>query len=356
MSEVFEGAGALRIMDKVSATMSAPDRAAAESVMRGMAGVVGELDTLREDNALLRSKNEVIYGALDDAVEELDELRGLVLDAAKAHGMETVGVTAEELARRIAERAMEESGPSLMPEGCEWPRFEDGEMVGYHDSVLYQGKTEQVQSVYFSLRDKAATLSLTGVGHEKLYQLAPGEHVKRPVPRDRDGIRIEIGDAVFGGDGRLWDVTGYRWDKAPYVIEGEDRESPVAEVKQLKPGWLTHEEPSGEAAACGRTSQNGPDRTIQDRQVGKTSREAPEKGGKASRLSDSSPDSGAKRKESPVLSDSWEKLEEDATVVPAAYCRKFGMNLPVDPDRADYSEAFAADLIRRARALAGEGE
>lgn len=320
MSEVFEGAGALRIMDKVSATMSAPDRAAAESVMRGMAGVVGELDTLREDNALLRSKNEVIYGALDDAVEELDELRGLVLDAAKAHGMETVGVTAEELARRIAERAMEESGPSLMPEGCEWPRFEDGEMVGYHDSVLYQGKTEQVQSVYFSLRDKAATLSLTGVGHEKLYQLAPGEHVKRPVPRDRDGIRIEIGDAVFGGDGRLWDVTGYRWDKAPYVIEGEDRESPVAEVKQMKPHWLTHEDPA-------------------DRQK--------------------SPDPADKSGSAPLAADSWEKLEDDITAIAAlersqSYLESHGEDY--EYGRRNPWRAAAVDLVRRARALAGEGE
>lgn len=55
----------------------------------------------------------------------------------------------------------------------------------------------------------------------------------------KDGKAIEPGDVVWGEDGLNWLVTGFRWDKGDHVVEATAR----GEVKQLNPGWLTHEEP-----------------------------------------------------------------------------------------------------------------
>lgn len=54
--------------------------------------------------------------------------------------------------------------------------------------------------------------------------------------------------------------------------------------------------------------------------------------------------------------DSWELLEEDATIAPAAYCHDRGLTCACDPDpdAATYVEAMTRDLVRRARALAGD--
>lgn len=51
--------------------------------------------------------------------------------------------------------------------------------------------------------------------------------------------------------------------------------------------------------------------------------------------------------------DSWERLEDDATMSPWSYCDKYGLVVDrSDGELAPTNEAFAIDLIRRAKALA----
>lgn len=50
--------------------------------------------------------------------------------------------------------------------------------------------------------------------------------------------------------------------------------------------------------------------------------------------------------------DSWERLEDDATKQPYAYCVEHGL----DDGPLPTNEKFARDLVRRARMLAERGE
>ena len=124
------------------------------------------------------------------------------------------------------------------------------------------------------------------------------EYARTEPPKpvlDRDGVPIEPGDVVWGEDGLDWLVTGFRWDNGDHVVEA----TAMGEVKQLKPEWLTHEEP-----------------------------------------------------------ESWERLEEDAAKGACAYfgssefsckeCHFFGRE-------HDCSGLMAMDIVRRAKALAGVG-
>ncbi len=49
--------------------------------------------------------------------------------------------------------------------------------------------------------------------------------------------------------------------------------------------------------------------------------------------------------------DSWEKVEDDATISPIAYLQKRGMSADVDVD--DATEKMATDLVARCKRLAG---
>lgn len=59
-----------------------------------------------------------------------------------------------------------------------------------------------------------------------------------------------------------------------------------------------------------------------------------------------------KRVRRPAPPDSWERLEDDATKPPYAYCVEHGL----DDDSLPTNEKFARDLVRRAKDLAGVSE
>ena len=84
-----------------------------------------------------------------------------------------------------------------LPEGVEWPRFEDGEPVGIGDDVSVGGEPWKVRCAI--LREECWALSV-----ERDYDTATvrgdyGERVKRPAPKvlDADGVPIEVGDTVW---------------------------------------------------------------------------------------------------------------------------------------------------------------
>ena len=90
----------------------------------------------------------------------------------------------------------------LMPEGLEWPMFEDGNPIAYGDA------SDDIAAVM---------VMLDGSGYELIdmpdYVVRPrGERVKRPEPEvlGADGLPIEIGDTVYlESFGRPFTVVGF---------------------------------------------------------------------------------------------------------------------------------------------------
>ena len=186
-----------------------------------------------------------------------------------------------------------------LPEGIEWPRFEDGELVKVGDEVECDGDVMDVVGLFFEdgkWRIHVETTGTFGFLHGK-----HGERVKRPTPKvlDADGAPIKVGDKVYlRSNGREGKVVGFYEDKGEtWVGEtwvsvsyelGNDRMTVNTEGKAL-----THERP-----------------------------------------------------------DSWERIEEDAKLAPRDYLEKRGMN----PEKTELIASMMADLVRRAKELAKAGE
>lgn len=89
------------------------------------------------------------------------------------------------------EAELKASKPSQLPEGIEWPRFEDGELVRFGDRFVDRdGVAKKVTDVHF-YEDKVF------VGPCDRYKY--GEPVKRPEREvlDADGVPIKVGDTVY---------------------------------------------------------------------------------------------------------------------------------------------------------------
>lgn len=175
-----------------------------------------------------------------------------------------------------------------------WPRFEDGEPVMPGDKVhyvsTYHDETEiEVESI--TVMDGFFVLC-DDECRSNQYEL--GQRVKRPEPEvlDADGVKIKVGDTVWTLDGLEGVVTKVE-DGAAYIAYESDY------AQREEAANLTHTRP-----------------------------------------------------------DSWERLEEDASKEPCFY---FGFDDKLCSDGAgcpanksgDCSKLKAADLIRRAKALAG---
>lgn len=191
----------------------------------------------------------------------------------------------ERIAGRIdAERAL--------PEGVEWPRFEDGELVKIGDDVEYKGETMRVYLATLDADGWALWCSREGIDGRLSGSF--GERVKRPTPKvlGADGAPIEVGDTVY--------------------CDGEDEPLRVSHITDSIKVTLINSHASYFAVNPSRLSHERPD--------------------------------------------SWERLEQDAKGGPTGYARDIlGVNVRTTTTSEDY-EAFARDLVRRAKALAKAGE
>lgn len=148
----------------------------------------------------------------------------------------------ERIADRIdAERAL--------PNGMEWPRFEDGELLKMGDEVEFEGETMRVSFVSFYA--DGWSFHCEREGFDGRLSGSYGERVKRPAPEvlDADGVPIKVGDTVYlRSNGREGKVVGFYEDKGEtWVGEtwvsvsyelGSDRMTVNTEGKAL-----THERP-----------------------------------------------------------------------------------------------------------------
>lgn len=124
-----------------------------------------------------------------------------------------------------------------LPRGVEWPRFEDGELVRFGD--VYEspsGKLNRADSVTF--RRESWTIQqfdsvVNGMAREH------GTPVKHPPVIAADGQPVEVGQTLYGEDGKAWEVERIAHGEThPVVATDAD-----CNRRGLRPSWLTHEEP-----------------------------------------------------------------------------------------------------------------
>lgn len=190
----------------------------------------------------------------------------------------------------------------------------------------------------------------------RLIREKAGEYME--LPKDADGAAIHIGDAVYF-ESEVAKVCGMRWDGASWSLCLHDRTEDAASHRcRLVPtaaligadgaliavGDIVYRDADPEplqvdliyAGSMGYCTVR-----LKDSAGIYTSADAP-------RLSHKKPEPLE-----PEPADSWEKLEEDASVGAQDYCANW---LGIDIRKtltSDDDRAFAKDIIRRAKKLAG---
>lgn len=246
----------------------------------------------------------------------------------------------DEVERRLLAR--------LMPDGCEWPRYESGEMVQIGDDVIERFIDDPIKVRSIEFRD-GYTFLREVYKTDRTILVHPGERVKRPAPKvlDADGAEIRVGDTVWhvetGEQCKVVEVDS-RSVSVDFRVDGDG----TKHTGSILPANLTHRAPV--LAADGRPLRkgehvwnvNGDDEgyvfgfiddgrvTIED--GGITYPESPDQ------LTHERPDS-------------WERLEEDASLDPFDYCVGRGV-ADMGADHLEDARVMARDLVRRARALA----
>lgn len=237
-----------------------------------------------------------------------------------------------------------------LPEGMEWPRFEDGEPVRIGDELEFEGKTMRVCEVALYADGWALWCDREDMSG-RLYGKY-GERVKRPAPEvlDADGAPIEVGDVVYyDGEPHPLTVVGITRDGKDALVDANGEESCV---EGGRPQDFSHDAPKpvldaegvlikvGDTVYC-----NGEDEPlmvshiVDSTKVALTADRVSYFQVNPSRLSHQCPDS-------------WERIEEDAKLAPRDYLEKRGMN----PEKTERIASMMADLVRRAKALAKAGE
>lgn len=161
-----------------------------------------------------------LFERIADRIEaETDELRGLRGENERLRGM-------------VREQAL--------PDGIEWPRFEDGELVKVGDTVGSDEPFTAKEIAFESERwlIKASSRSVCGYFHG-----AFGEPVKRPTPKvlGADGAPIEVGDTVYC-DGEDEQLIVDSFD-GPGCVCVTLAKSPSGMLYTIEPSRLSHERP-----------------------------------------------------------------------------------------------------------------
>ena len=293
------------------------------------------LDWVREHGGLGQVKMDYTMGeCFTDLVDRI---------AAKL-GVKVEGLDAQDSEPSI----MDTIDRRMMPEGMEWPRFEDGEPVRFGDRFE---NADGGESVLHTLIAKDCRESLGDGVFWKLSKgakavwLKDGERVKRPAPKvlDADGVEIRAGDRLYDIDTGCGRTVRAVNDNGTVEFDGHGNR-----------GWfgkfLTHRAPvlaaDGKPLRVGDTVwyANGDSpqlkviRIESDRVVTENARDG-EQWWAAYILTHERPDS-------------WERLEEDAGKNPFDYCKDVGHRLDTCEDSEEYK---ARDLVRRAKALAERG-
>ena len=239
--------------------------------------------------------------------------------------------------------AMECMRRRLMPEGYEWPRFEDGEPVRIGDKAIRYEEDFEVRHI--------ATYS-DGSFLLNFWSYASGERVKRPAPKvlTADGEPLEVGQTVYAlNDDRPYTVKKVETNRVT-VNAGEG-----AYDVWKAPTYLAHHRPVLDAD--GVPIELGDDLySVEgglklhvsniDRvscMIATSAMFALDKWADPSMFTHTKPEP-----------DNWERIEEDAEKDPCSY---FGFDGEETCGKCPASgknceQTMALDIVRRAKALA----
>ena len=293
----------------------------------------------------------------------LDLVKAFVHQGAVEHGFflkiaHTLGTSiydgtdnADALLAKISER--------LMPEGTEWPCYEDGEPVRLGEHWEEDGFDESVTRI------DSIEFADDGVRFENEYNevfCRYGERVKRPAPKvpDADGVEIRVGDTVWFADGSLEDYD-------PHIVESVNADPRLLRIETIKlkgcnylfpASSFTHRAPV--LAADGKPLKEGDkvwstagefdgERTVKD--VCKD----PDEQSYAMFEERGEPWSCLCCLLAHEQPDTWERLEHDAEKTVCEYlCANYDCaNCPFESARC--AEEVKKDIIRRAKKLAERG-
>ena len=244
----------------------------------------------------------------------------------------------------------------LMPEGMEWPRFEDDAPVRMCEEAAKNSESFNISTV---------TLCNGGDFLLNFRAYPKGKRVKRPAPKvyDADGVEIKRGDTV-------WPTEN---PKDGYVLGGEVLTMARADGGRIRVDFLdesgnistyyaselTHRKPI--IAADGRPMHEGEHVWHVETGIELVVKELPKPGEyqavvvfapPASHLTSFDPDQLTHERP-----DSWELLEADCSMNTGVYTReRMGIDVGKVPAKESRRIDMMRDLVRRAKALAERGE
>lgn len=316
-----------------------------------------ELERLRR-NAL---RSEIVDQSMDNIEREIK------LGVNSIAELLEIGGEIQELPiAEVCPRIVAELEKRLMPEGYEWPRFEDGEPVRFGDVGLdVHGKRRKCYRVMFTnagftyvFDDIGRAWWVNDCGPLENPEIDPGKRVKRPAVLAADNKPLEAGQTVWHVEyGTEWCVTKAKDGKVFIAFEDFAAE-------ECDPSLLTHQRPvldaDGVLIKKGDTvygietgNELVVDAFVDDGSHGPYTVDCHfAVGGEPNYYR---PDKLTHTKPEPQ--DSWERIEEDAAMQPYAYCVGNGLFEECDEiETIPTNELFARDLVRRCKALAERGE
>lgn len=155
-------------------------------------------------------------------------------------------VRIDELGHRVNDLMLEnaELRRRAMPEGCEWPRYEDGEPVRFEDELPEFSETiyKTVKTVLFQNNGCIVIENNGGSANRRLI-LWKNERVRRPAVLAADGEPLEVGQTVWHEDGTELRVAGFKhWEDGEAIVAVNYVDGPTiwSEVRSLS---LTHTKP-----------------------------------------------------------------------------------------------------------------
>lgn len=169
------------------------------SVCKALGVELEEGDT--GSKALTRLYKAVTY--LPFVRQSMDNIEQEIKDGVNSIA-ECLGIRDEIQAISIAKvcpRIVDELDRRLMPEGCEWPRYEDGEPVRFEDELPEFSKTiyKTVKTVLFQ-NNGCIVIENNGGSANRRVILWKNERVKRPKVLAADGEPLEVGQTVWHVD------------------------------------------------------------------------------------------------------------------------------------------------------------
>ena len=262
-------------------------------------------------------------------------------------------------------KTVAEMRPRLMPEGMEWPRYEDGEPVRVGDEVLDEAEELVYRISEIAFSDGYGTClryedQRDGNSYNFIDGLESGQCVKRPAPKvlDADGVGIRVGDTVWhvetGEQCKVVEVDS-RSVSVDFRVDGDG----TKHTGSILPTNLTHR--ASVLAADGRPLRKGEHVYHVETGTELVVKKLPKPGeyqavivfalptSPASHLTTFDPDQLTHERP-----DSWERLEKDVAGAscPDVYCA----NHHIDASDTSYEWAMARDIVRRAKALAERSE